>query len=76
MGVLDELVEGASLVGEVPRTGMLPLKFSPALLTEAASETHSALRRPLVEADGKSSGDLEVERRFGSRPYKSAQKDG
>jgi len=27
MGVLDELVEGAELVGEVPRTGMLPLKF-------------------------------------------------
>jgi len=62
MGVLDELVEGAELIGEVPRTGMLPLKFSPALLTEAALETHSILRRPLVEADGRSSGDLEVDR--------------
>ena len=34
-GVLDELVNGASLKGEVAKTGMLPFKFTPALLTLA-----------------------------------------
>jgi hypothetical protein len=62
LGVLDELVEGADLVGEVPRTGMLPLKFTPAVLTEESLETQSSMRRSLVENDGKGSGDLEVDR--------------
>eukprot|EP00435_Cladocopium_sp_Y103_P052490 s2135_g16.t1 len=60
-GVLDELVEGASLTGEVPATNVLPMKFSPALLTEDALRAQSRMRRPLVEQDCKGSGDSEVD---------------
>ena len=41
---------------------MLPLKFTPAVLTEESLETQSSMRRSLVENDGKGSGDLEVDR--------------
>ena len=60
-GVVDELVNGASLVGEVAVTDMLPVKFSPALLTEDSLRKQSALRRPQVERDCKSSGDADVD---------------
>ena len=40
LGVLDELVEGADLVGEVPRTGMVPLKFTPAVRITGNSVVH------------------------------------
>ena len=53
---------GAQLTGDVPVTGMLPAKFSPALITEKDLQTQSALRRPLIEADFRSSGDREVDR--------------
>ena len=35
-GVVSELVDVASLIGEVAKTGMLPFKFTPALLTPEA----------------------------------------
>jgi hypothetical protein len=59
--VIDELVNGASLVGEVAITNMLPVKFTPALLTESSLRKQSAMRRPQVERDCKSSGDPEVD---------------
>ena len=59
--VIDELVKGASLVGEVAITNMLPVKFTPALLTESSLRRQSAMRRPQVERDCKSSGDPEVD---------------
>ena len=59
--VVDELVQGASLVGDVAITHMLPVKFNPALLTEESLRKQSAMRRPLIERDHKSSGDHEVD---------------
>ena len=55
--VVDELVQGASLIGDVAITRMLPVKFNPALLTEESLRKQSAMRRPLIERDCKSSGD-------------------
>ena len=62
MGVFDEMVAGATLTGEVQITGMLPSKFVPALITEQDLRTQSLMRRPLIEADYKGSGDLEVDK--------------
>ena len=59
--VVDELVQGASLVGDVAITQMLPVKFSPVLLTEESLRKQSAMIRPLIERDHKSSGDHEVD---------------
>ena len=42
-------------------TGMLPLKFTPSLLTEQDLAAQAALRRPLVERDCRSSGEAEVD---------------
>ena len=60
-GVVNELIEGASLVREVPQAGMLPLKFMPALLTESALGTQSSLRRSLIENYCIASGDAEID---------------
>ena len=60
-GVLDELVDGASLFGDVAITGMLPFKLTPALLTPEALATQSKFRRQQVLNDGKGSGDPEVD---------------
>ena len=48
-------------MGEVAITNMLPVKFTPALLTESSLRKQSAMRRPQVERDCKSSGDPEVD---------------
>ena len=59
--VVNELVYGADLVGEVPKTQMLPVKFTPALLTVDALRSQSKLRRPHVEQDYRSSGDADID---------------
>ena len=60
-GVADELVDGASLIGEVAVTGMLPFKFTPALLTPEALETQSKFRRSKIMSECKGSGDPEID---------------
>lgn len=60
-GVVDELVKGASLTGDVPETGMLPLKFTPAVLTVDALKIHSSLRRNHLFSQAKGSGNAEVD---------------
>ena len=60
-GVFDELVDGASLIGEVAVTGMLPFKFTPALLTPDALANQSEFRRQQILSDCKGSGDVEVD---------------
>lgn len=35
MGVVQEFIQGTSLVGEVEQCGLWPAKFSPALITES-----------------------------------------
>ena len=75
-GVADELVHGATLVGEVQQTGMRPLKFTPALLTEDALVTHSKLRRPLIEKDCPAAGDAEIDKEVWSRLLRSVKKGG
>ena len=60
-GVADELVCGASLIGEVAETGMLPFKFTPALLTPATLETQSKFRRHQIMSEPKGSGDTGID---------------
>ena len=60
-GVVDELLIGASLTGEVVETGMLPFEFTPALLTQEALKVQSELRRDGLLLEPKGSGDLEVD---------------
>eukprot|EP00435_Cladocopium_sp_Y103_P020251 s2204_g4.t3 len=61
LGVISELLDGADLTGDVPKTDMLPFKFIPALLTEESLMNQSKLRRPLVGRDCRGSGDDEVD---------------
>ena len=61
LSVTNELTEGASLIGEVAATGMLPFKFTPALLTPEALANQSEFRRQQVMSSCKSSGDAEVD---------------
>ena len=61
-GVLDELQLGASLTGDVAETGMLPFKFTPAVLTRDALRLQSELRRRTLLLDPKGSGDAEVDK--------------
>ena len=61
-GVVDELVTGASLTGDVPETGMLPFKFTPAVLTVDALKVHSSLRRNHMFSQAKGSGNAEVDK--------------
>lgn len=62
LGVVEELKAGASLTGDVTETGMLPFKFTPALLTDDALRVHSALRREQILAEPRGSGDPEVDK--------------
>ena len=59
LGVVDELIKGASLTGEVPSTGMLPGKFTPAVASE--SEICAAAAR--IRPNGDSNIDKEVWRK-------------
>ena len=61
VGVLDELQFGAGLVGEVPITGMLPYRFSPALMSVQELEVASESLRPQFEHSARGSGDAEVD---------------
>ena len=60
-GVLEELIDGVSLIGEVPKTGMLPFKFTPALLTTDALRKQAEFRRAQIFGDCKGSGDIEID---------------
>lgn len=59
-GVLEELTLGVSLVGEVPATGMLPFKFTPAVLTVDTLRKQTEFRRSQLFEECKGSGDAEV----------------
>ena len=61
VGVVDELREGAGLIGEVPITNMLPYKFSPALLSEETLGMTAALVRTRFDRKGTGSGDPEID---------------
>jgi hypothetical protein len=60
-GVLEEFTMGVSLVGEVPSTGMLPFKFTSALLTVDALRKQAEFRRAQLFEECKGSGDHEVD---------------
>ena len=69
-GVVDELVKGASLTGDVPETGMLPFQFTPAVLMVDALKVHSALRRSHLLSQAKGLAMVKWTRRSGTRPLK------
>lgn len=60
-GVLGELTEGVSLVGEVPKTDMLPFKFTPALLTVDALRKQAEFRRAQSFGSCSGSGDSDID---------------
>ena len=60
--VADELQFGADLVGEIARTGMLPGKVVPALLTLDELGRNAQRIRNKVENDSQGSGDPEVDK--------------
>ena len=61
VGVVDELQQGVDLTGRVPVTGMLPGKFTPALLSDEALALRSSLTRARDENSACSSGDAEID---------------
>ena len=73
-GVLDELKLGASLTGEVPTTGMLPTKFTPALLTDQSLHAQSKLRRKHIERDCAGSGDAEIDKEVWEQTLQECEK--
>ena len=75
-GVVDELVKGASLTGDVPETGMLPFKFTPAVLMVDALKVHSALRRSHLFSQAKGLAMVKWTRRSGARPLKKETRVG
>ena len=72
--VVDELVNGAALIGDVDKTNMLPFKFTPALLTAEALATQSKFRRQQVMRDCKGSGDSEVDAEVWKQPIEERDK--
>ena len=60
-GVVDELRKGGELVGEIPATGMLPGKLTPALSTLDELHNNATRIHGKVERDVQSSGDAEVD---------------
>ena len=60
-GVVDELKLGASLVGRVPCTSMLPVKFAPALLSEEMLSMQAPLVRHRFSGPSRGSGDVELD---------------
>ena len=61
LSVVDELKNGADLVGEVASTGMLPGKLVPALSTVDELSCSSRRIRSKVENDRQGSGDKDVD---------------
>eukprot|EP00435_Cladocopium_sp_Y103_P007866 s4380_g2.t1 len=61
LDMVNEFVEGATLTGDVPKTTMLPFKFTPALLSAESLMSQSRMRRSAVERDFRSSGDDEID---------------
>ena len=61
MGVVDELETGVDLLGDVPETGMLPKKFSPAVLAEEGLKMQSSFMRKSHREVACSSGDAMVD---------------
>jgi hypothetical protein len=59
--VVDELQQGASLTGQVPPTGMLPGKFSPAISTVEEVCDNACRIRPMLAKESLSSGDPHVD---------------
>ena len=60
-GVVDELRHGPDLVGEIPATGMLSGKLTPALSTLDELRNNARRIRRKVEHDVQSSGDADVD---------------
>jgi hypothetical protein len=61
MQVVDELQHGASLTGQVPPTGMLPGKFSPAIATVEEVCNNACRVRPMLASESLSSGDPQID---------------
>ena len=61
LSVVDELRLGAQLIGEVETTGMLPQRFSPAILSEKMLGEQAKLSRPKFAVQGLAAQDKDVD---------------
>jgi len=60
LAAVDEMINGADLMGQVPVTGVLPGKFNPGLLMDEALSLRATLLRGRGASLACSSGDPEV----------------
>ena len=60
-GVSCELKDGVDLIGNVGRTGMLPVKFKPPLCSEEALKKTSKRLRPMLQSNAFGSGDAQID---------------
>ena len=60
LGVVDELVNGTKLTGNIPPCGLWPAKFSPSTVTEEELSSIARRERPLVQHSAIISEDEEV----------------
>ncbi|CAK8994255.1 Uncharacterized protein SCF082_LOCUS3853 [Durusdinium trenchii] len=61
MGVVDELVEGTKLLGEVPLTNVFPQHFKPAEFSVEDAKQESQTLREVVLKKTRSSGDRDLD---------------
>lgn len=75
-GVVDELKLGSLLTGDVPQTNVLPLKFTPSLLTCDALRMQSALRRDQILRKPGARVMLKLMMKYGNRLWRNNPKVG
>lgn len=74
LGVVDELKQGAHLVGAVPATGMSPGKFSPTLASISELSDNACRRRSAVESEATGSGDFSIDEIVWSKTLEEVEK--
>ena len=75
MEVVDEMVQGCSLVGEVPDTQVLDAKLKPARISvEQLGDMTEAANRAVLEKT-QSCGDRVTDKLFGTRPWRKCRLD-
>ena len=65
-----------SLVGDVVETGMLPFKFTPALLTVEALKAQALLRRDKTLGETRGSGDPQIDASVWQQTLEECEKGG
>ena len=67
VGLADDLISGFSLVGEVPRSHVLPQKMTPSTLSTADLKSNASKANKALRYMTRSSGDAELDRKLWDR---------